>query len=67
MTVDLANPYRYKVLDIVLIFEELLNKKVDYDLIQKEDNYILDLSELETFIKEKDIDVDFGEKSHRRA
>lgn len=63
MTVDLANPYRYKVLDIVQIFEKLLRKKANYEIIQKEDKYILDLTSLEKFIKEKRIDIDFLEKS----
>ena len=62
MTVDLANPYRYKVLDIVQIFEKLLGKKAYYEVIQKEDKYILDLTSLEKFIKEKRIDIDFGEE-----
>ena len=62
MTVDLANPYRYKVLDIVQIFEKLLRKKANYKIIQKEDKYILDLTSLENFIKEKRIDIDFGEE-----
>lgn len=60
--VDLANPYRYKVLDIVKIFEKLLGKKAHYEVIQKEDKYTLDLTSLEDFVKEKRIDIDFGEE-----
>ncbi len=60
ITVDLANPYRYKVLDIVQIFEKLLVKKAPYEVIQKEDKYTLDLISLEKFVKEKKIDIDFG-------
>lgn len=62
MTVDLSNPYRYKVLDIVYIFEKLLNKKAHYEVVQKEDKYTLDLTSLENFVKEKKIDIDFGEE-----
>lgn len=62
LSVDLANPYRYKVLDIVQIFEKLLRKKANYEIIQKEDKYILDLTSLEKFVKEKRIDIDFGEE-----
>ncbi len=62
MTVDIANTYRYKVLDIVQIFEKILNKKANYEVIQKKDKYILDLTSLEKFIKEKRIDIDFGEE-----
>ncbi len=60
MTVDIANTYRYKVLDIVQIFEKILNKKANYEIIQKEDKYILDLTSLENFIKKKEIEIDFG-------
>ncbi len=60
ITVDLANPYRYKVLDIVQIFEKLLGKKAYYEVLQKEDKYTLDLISLEKFVKEKKIDIDFG-------
>ncbi len=62
ITIDLANPYRYKVLDIVQIFEKLLGKKAHYEVIQKEDKYTLDLTSLEDFVKEKRIDIDFGEE-----
>lgn len=62
ITVDLANPYRYKVLDIVETFEKLLDKKANYEILQKEDKYILDLSSLEHFIKDKGINIDFGEE-----
>ena len=62
ITVDLSNPYRYKVLDIVYIFEKLLNKKAHYEVVQNEDKYTLDLTSLEDFIKEKRIDINFGEE-----
>ena len=62
ITIDLANPYRYKVLDIVQIFEKLLAKKAYYEVIQKEDKYTLDLTSLEKFVKEKKIDIDFGKE-----
>ncbi len=60
ITVNLANTYRYKVLDIVKIFEELLQKKASYNIINKDDEYTLELSSLESFIKEKNINIDFG-------
>lgn len=62
MTMDIANPYRYKVLEIVETFENLLGKKAHYEVIQKEDKYTLDLTSLEDFVKEKRIDIDFGEE-----
>lgn len=62
ITFDIANPHRYKVLEIVQIFEKLLGKKAHYEVIQKEDKYTLDLTSLEDFVKEKKIDIDFGEE-----
>jgi nucleoside-diphosphate-sugar epimerase len=61
ITVDLANPYRYKVLDIVNIFEQLLNKKAVCEIVSKEDKYALDLSKMEAFIKCNSLQIDFGE------
>ncbi len=50
ITVDIANNHRYKVLDIVNIFEKLLSKKANYELVQKKDSYTLNLSEIQNFI-----------------
>jgi hypothetical protein len=61
MTVDIANPFRYKVLDIVQIFEKLLSKKAPYEVARKEDQYMLDLASLENFIKDKNIAITLGE------
>lgn len=58
---NVANPYRYKVLDIVHIFEKLLNKKANYELIEKNDGYELDLSDMKSFIEEFGIKTDFCE------
>jgi len=60
LTVDIANPYRYKVIEIVNVFENLLNKKAIYEVIEKEDKYLLDLSDINKFIKEYDINIEFG-------
>ncbi len=58
--VDLANPYRYKVFDIVNILEKLLKKKAVYTILEKEDQYRLDFSEMEDFIKAHSIHMAFG-------
>jgi hypothetical protein len=58
--VDLGNPYRYKVLDIVKIFENLLGKKAEFDLIQKNDGYELDFKEMFEFMQEHNINMDFS-------
>jgi len=62
ITVDLANSYRYKVVDIVNIFEELLDKKAIYNFVEKDDQYTLDLSKVTAFIEDFDIDINFGEE-----
>lgn len=62
LIMDLANPYRYKVLDIVKIFEKLLDTKANYKLVHKEDKYILDLSQLEELTKEFNLNMNFGEE-----
>lgn len=61
ITVDLANPHRYKVIDIVNIFEKLLHKKADYELVHKSDGYILDVSDMISFASEHALDIDFSE------
>lgn len=61
MTVDIANPHRYKVLDIVKVFEQLLDKKANYEVVQKEDKYMLDLSVVQNFIQTYGLKLDFGE------
>ncbi|MBU3951800.1 MAG: NAD(P)-dependent oxidoreductase [Proteobacteria bacterium] len=58
--VDLANPYRYKVFDIVKILEQLLEKKAVYRILEKEDKYKLDFSEMKDFIKTHSIHMPFG-------
>ncbi|MDD2888670.1 MAG: NAD(P)-dependent oxidoreductase [Aliarcobacter sp.] len=60
--VNLANNYKYKVLDIVNIFETLLEKKANYQLLEKTDDYTLNLSSLEEFIIKNKININFGEE-----
>jgi len=62
ITVDLANPYRYKVTQIVEIFEKLLGKKALYSLVEKEDQYTLDLSDMLGFVQQFGVEIDFGEE-----
>jgi len=62
ITVDLANPYRYKVMQIVEIFERLLDKKALYELVEKEDQYTLDLSDMLEFMNKFGIEMDFWEE-----
>lgn len=60
VTVDLANPYRYQVLDIVHAFEILLDKKARYDLVEKDDQYLLDLSPMVNFVNAQNLQLEFG-------
>lgn len=62
LTVDLANPYRYRVLDIVHIFERLLDKPAVYNLLAKEDQYCIDLSTLEEYMELYKLDLGFGKE-----
>lgn len=60
VTVDIANPYRYKVTDIVKVIEKILNKKADIELKDMKDGYILNTLEMESFIKKNLIKVFFS-------
>jgi len=60
ITVDLANPYRYSVMEIVKIFEELTDIKARCNIVEKEDEYLLDLTSLMSFVKQNDLDIVFG-------
>lgn len=61
-TIDLANPYKYKVLEIVTIFEKLLDKKAIFEIINKEDKYTLNLISFISFVEEHGIDIEFGKQ-----
>lgn len=60
ITIDVANYHRYSVLDIVQIFEKLLVKKANYEVIDKRDQYVLDLSEFQNFVDEHELELEFG-------
>lgn len=62
IVIDVANPYKYKVTEIVSIFEELLDKKAKYEIINKKDDYILDLSSLKLFLEQYNLNLHFGEQ-----
>lgn len=61
LIVDLANPHRYKVIDIVDAFEQLLLKRANYQIVKKTDKYTLSLSALMDFLEKHDIEMGFGE------
>lgn len=61
VVVDIANPFRYKVTDIVNLFEKLFKKTAKYKLIEKKDGYILGFYAMKNFIKINNIDLYFYE------
>lgn len=58
--VDLANPYRYSVMEIVNILEVITGKKSVYKIIKKDDSYYLNLDSLEEFIIKNNLDIQFS-------
>lgn len=58
--VDLANPYRYSVFEIVTTLEKLLNKTAFYDVVHKQDRYVLDLNYMLNFIDYSCLEFEFG-------
>ena len=60
--IDITNTYRYSVLDIVNTLEKLLNKRAKYKVIDKKDQYILDLSYIIQYVNKHNIDVPFGKE-----
>ncbi len=60
--IDIANPYRYTVEEIVKDISIYMNKKANYILCDKEDSYLLNLELFLNFCKKKKLDIDFGKK-----
>lgn len=65
-TIDFANPYRYSVLDLVKSFEDLLGMKAKYNLVEKEDAYLLNLDDMNSFIENHNIKLEFGKEYFER-
>lgn len=61
-TIDIANPYKYQVLEIVSLMEKLCGMKANYQLIAKTDEYTLDLTLIKNLILKNNLNLDFGEK-----
>lgn len=61
LTLDLANPFRYSVPEIVSILEKLVGINAKYTLVDKSDMYTLELSKMNTFLRQNNLEVnDFG-------
>jgi nucleoside-diphosphate-sugar epimerase len=59
--IDLANPYRYNVLEIVTLIEELVNKKGVYKIIDKYDGYELNLENINNYVLKEKLNINFSE------
>ncbi|MDD1782472.1 hypothetical protein LRP49_14970 [Enterovibrio sp. ZSDZ35] len=66
IVIDFANPYRYSVLDLVRSFEKVLKTTASYNLVDKNDSYILNLSAMDEFVKDNSLDFSFGEDYFER-
>lgn len=58
--IDLANTYRYSILEIVKILEEITDTKALYNIEVKFDSYELDLNDSLNFIKEQKLNLNFS-------
>lgn len=59
-TIDIANPYRYRVEEIVNIIANYMHKKANYVLVNKKDSYELDLKWFLTVCDKKRLNISFG-------
>jgi len=60
ITLDIANTYRYSIVEILEILEKLAGKKAHYKMIDKDDAYELDLSPLNNIIFQYNIEINFS-------
>lgn len=60
LIVDLANPYRYSVIEIIHILERLTNKIALYNVVEKADAYELELSDFEAFVQAEALCIPFS-------
>lgn len=60
VVLDVANTYRYSILDIVEELEELLSIKAQYHKVRADDSYTIDLSPLERFVHSTDLNITLG-------
>lgn len=60
VTIDLANPYKYKVIEIVEILEILMKIKANYIIKKKKDSYDLNLMEMLEFSQLHNLNISFS-------
>lgn len=59
--IDIANPFRYRVIDIIRTLEDMTNKRAKYNIVEEEDGYFLKLGRLNKIIEERKLSINFGE------
>lgn len=59
-TIDVANPYRYSISEIVEIIESFLQKKAVFEMVHHEDQYTLELNEIKKLSNSGIVGKDFG-------
>ncbi len=57
LILDIANPYRYQVIEIVKILEKLLSKNANYTFVKKSDKYTLSLDNFNQFLNEDKVEI----------
>jgi len=60
LIIDIANPYKYSIYEIISAIEKITKKKAIYQIVEKEDQYDLDVSQLNMYLRQDNINVDFG-------
>ena len=58
--ISIANPYRYLIFDLIECIEHKVMKTARYNVIQKQDKYTLDLRFLASYIKQNNLEMNFG-------
>ncbi len=66
ITVDLANTYRYSILELVEEFEQILDVTAHYDLIPGVDSYELNLDALQQHVENYKLNIEFGKSYFRK-
>lgn len=60
IVLDVANTYRYSVLDIVHVLEKAIGQTAIYELLSSDDRYLLDLEPLKEFMNHNGWELWFG-------
>lgn len=60
---NFANPYRYRVVDVIRIISKVLNKNyTNFELIDETDGYVVDFTMMNEFLDRYQVKFDFSEE-----